>query len=66
VEEVAGMAVNKKQTSGKAASAAGTVLTSAASTKADKEAAGSALSQTPSSVKKAPAKAKTAPSKAKK
>ncbi len=50
-ERVIGMAVNKKQTGDKAASAAGKVLKDAKATKTDKKAAGSALSQTPTKTK---------------
>ncbi len=46
------MAVNKKQTGEKAASAAGKVLKDSKATKTDKKAAGSALSQTPTKAKK--------------
>jgi hypothetical protein len=46
------MAVNKKQTSENAASAAGKVLNDSKATKTDKKAAGSALSQTPTKGKK--------------
>ncbi|MEU5943090.1 hypothetical protein ABZ807_28885 [Micromonospora sp. NPDC047548] len=42
------MARNNRQTGSKAASAAGKVLANAKSSKADKSAAASALSQTPS------------------
>jgi hypothetical protein len=53
LEEVTGyMAANKKQTGVKAASAASRVLTGPKSTKAEKKAAASALSQTPSKGKK--------------
>jgi hypothetical protein len=51
-EEVTGMAANKKQTGVKAASAASGVLKEPKSTKAEKKAAASALSQTPSKGKK--------------
>jgi hypothetical protein len=46
------MAVNKRQTGPKAASAAGSVLANPKSSKADKAAAASALSQTPKGKKK--------------
>lgn len=46
------MAANKRQTGEKAASAAARVLSNPSSTKAEKTAAASALSQTPSRRKK--------------
>lgn len=46
------MAVNKRQTGQKAAKAASSVLRNPKSSKADKTAAGSALSQTPKKGKK--------------
>ena len=52
LEEVTGMPANKKQTGVKAASAASEVLKGPKSTKAEKKAAASALSQTPSKGKK--------------
>jgi hypothetical protein len=52
LEEVTRMVANKKQTGLKAASAASGVLTGPKSTKAEKKAAASALSQTPSKGKK--------------
>ena len=52
LEEVTGVAANEKLTGVKAASAASGVLTGAKSTKAEKKAVASALSQTPSNGKK--------------
>jgi hypothetical protein len=52
LEEVTGMPANKKQTGVKAASAASGVLKGSKSTNAEKKAAASALSQTPSKGKK--------------